>query len=345
MTGKRICIIPKLDGLGGPASFQRRLIPILENSGYVVHHDICDPQTQIVLVNGGTRDLVGLIRAKQRGAYIVQRLAQTNWVHRRRWSGWGFTYRSVRNNFLLAFIRRFLADGIIYQSQFVQSLWENRFGKVRKSQAVIYNGVDVAEFSPKTPVTASTRPLRIAVVEGHLGEGNEIYLANAVRFGEALAEDMQTHVVMSVAGDVPFPLREKWHRSTTLFTTEWLGVVSRESILALNRSAHFLFSAELNGGCPNAVIEALACGTPAIGFATGALPELLSKGGGIAVSFGGDMRHLEMPDVGGLVQAAREMLKQLPVYQGAARANATLNFTIEQVAAQYMRMLENQKDR
>ena len=344
MTEKQICIIPKLEGLGGPASFQQRLIPILEENGYHIHHDVREPQTKIILVNGGTRDIIGLLNAKRRGAVIVQRLAQTNWVHRWHWSGWGFYYRSVRNNLLLAAIRRFLADRIIYQSDFVQSCWEKQFGKLRKPQTVIYNGLDVNLFCPKTPLPADTRPIRIAVVEGHLGEGNEVYLANAIHFGEALAEHLQRHIILCVAGDVPFDLREKWHRNTPIFTTEWLGVVSRESILGLNRSAHFLFSAELNGGCPNAVIEALACGTPVVGFATGALPELLSRGGGIAVPYGANYWRLEPPDISGLVNGAVNILQNLAAYQQAARANAVAHFAIEQIAQRYLQMLETDTD-
>ncbi len=339
MNEQRICIIPKLEGLGGPASFQRRLIPVLEERGYLVHHDLTDKETGVILVNGGTRDILGLWRAKRRGVRIVQRLAQVNWVHRYRFGGLGYTFRSIRNNLLLAVIRRFLADQIIYQSEFVKNIWESTYGVVPAQTSIIYNGVDVAEFSPALSIGAAQRPIQIAVIEGHLGEGNEIFLANAVNFGEALAAFLQTPVVMRVAGDVPLNLSQKWHRNTALFQTHWMGVISRDEIIALNRSSHFLFSAELNGGCPNAVIEALACGTPVLGYATGALPELLAGGAGICVAYGGNHWRLDPPDVQGLLTAAQELLQHLPDYQEAARKKAVDQYAIQSISNLYLKAI------
>jgi len=336
MNEKRICIVPKLEGLGGPASFQRRLIPELEEQGYFVHHSLKDDQTRVVLLNGGTRDLAGLWRAKQRGVRIVQRLAQINWIHWVRYSGFGYTFRSERNNLLLAFLRRFLADALIYQSEFVQSIWTSTYGAVSGKTTVIYNGVDIVEFSPARPINSTERPIQIAVIEGHLGEGNEIFLANAIHFGQALSEDMQTQVQMRIAGDVPPRLCQKWHRDLPLFQTKWLGIVSKQDIIALNRSSHFLFSAELNGGCPNAVIEALACGTPALGYATGALPELVQGGAGISVPYGGNHWRMEAPDIPAIVEAAQLMLANLPFYQAQARKKAVENYPIQAVSAKYL---------
>jgi glycosyltransferase involved in cell wall biosynthesis len=180
------------------------------------------------------------------------------------------------------------------------------------------------------------------VVEGHLGEGNEVYLANAVHFGEAMSIAMQKPVMMRIAGDVPAALRQKWERHTALFNTHWLGVVTRDDIIALNRSAHFLFSAELNGGCPNAVIEALACGSPVIGFATGALPELLNGGAGSSVPYGGNYWRLDPPNIAGLVQAGQELLEHLQEYQQAARKKAVENYAIQQISEKYIQVFLNQ---
>ena len=41
-------------------------------------------------------------------------------------------------NFIISFIRKFLANKIIYQSKYSKK-WENRFGKVLKPNTIIYN--------------------------------------------------------------------------------------------------------------------------------------------------------------------------------------------------------------
>jgi glycosyltransferase involved in cell wall biosynthesis len=339
MIQKQICIVPKLDGLGGPASFQRRLIPVLQENGCTVHHDLNADHIDVILVNGGTRNLGGLIRARQKGIPIVQRLAQMNWVHLQKFSGLRYTYRSERNNLLLSFIRRYLASDIIYQSNFVQQMWQDHYGKVSAMGHIIYNGVDTEQFIPSADFSIEVSPIRILVVEGHLGEGNEVYLANAIHFGEAITETKNTPVIMSIAGDVPKALQEKWHRSTGLFTTEWLGVIDQDALIARHNQSHFMFSAELNGGCPNSVIEAMSCGNPVIGYATGALTELLMGGAGIAVPYGGNHWKLEPADVGGLVKGANLILSTLTVYRLAARKKAVQHYDIRTVSQRYLDIL------
>ena len=338
---KNICIVPKLDGLGGPASFQRRLIPVLLKNDCEVHHDLNAENIDVVLVNGGTRNLGGLIEAKQNGIPIVHRLAQMNWVHRQKFSGLGFTYRSERNNILLSFIRRYLASAVIYQSEFVQQMWENQYGKVNGSAHVIYNGVDTDVFIPGESIAVDHAPIQILVVEGHLGEGNEVYLANAVHFGEAMSASLNKPVQMRIAGDVPQALQEKWHRSSPLFSTEWMGVIDRDALIVQHHKSHFMFSAELNGGCPNSVIEAMACGNPVIGYATGALPKLLAGGGGVVVPYGGNHWKLEPADVQGLVDGAEALLSQLDNYRETARKKAVQAYDIRTVGQQYLKVLSS----
>jgi glycosyltransferase involved in cell wall biosynthesis len=67
----------------------------------------------------------------------------------------------------------------------------------------------------------------------------------------------------------------------------WAGLQPAERIPELDRSAHLLYSADLNAACPNSVIEALACGLPVLAFDTGALQELVVGDAGRVVPYGG----------------------------------------------------------
>ncbi|HMN63001.1 MAG TPA: glycosyltransferase, partial [Anaerolinea sp.] len=79
---------------------------------------------------------------------------------------------------------------------------------------------------------------------------------------------------------------------------------------------------ELNPPCPNAVIEALACGLPVVGFAAGSLPELLDTQSGRMSPWGGNIWKLQPPNRQGLAEAALEVLHDQPRFRAGARARA-----------------------
>ena len=80
LSSRKLCVLPRLDGLGGPASFQLQLVKGLASLGVEVCHDLQDIPYDAVLVIGGTRQLMGLWRARKRGIPILQRLNGMNWL-------------------------------------------------------------------------------------------------------------------------------------------------------------------------------------------------------------------------------------------------------------------------
>jgi len=143
---------------------------------------------------------------------------------------------------------------------------------------------------------------------------------------------------LMIVGNAPQTLRDKWNAESSVWMT-WLGVVPRERIPEIDRSAHVLYSSELNGGCPNAVIEALACGLPVVGYATGALPELVLDEAGRVVPYGADHWKLEPPDTPSLAEAALEVLTDQDAFRRGARAYAEAHFDIGQMGERYLDVL------
>ena len=333
-----ICFLPKLDGVGGPASFQSRLMAEFGRRGISVHHDPAAKDCAAILLSGGTRQVQALWQARQRGVRIVQRLAQMNWIHRVHRSGLGHYLRSERNNRLLAFIRRRLADRVVYQSAFVQGMWTQAFGPVSAPGVVIHNGVDLKQYTPEGIHQRPLDHLRLLVVEGHLGRGNEPHLENAIRLAEALQSRLDQRVELMIAGDAPQSLRDHWENNSQVWLT-WLGTLPRERIPEIDRSAHVLYSSELNAGCPNAVIEALACGLPVVGFATGALPELVPDPAGRVVAYGADPWRLETPDIESLTAVTLDVLIKQDIYRPGARAHAEAHFDLAVMADRYLQVL------
>lgn len=333
-----ICILPRLVGIGGPASFRARLVAGLEARGIPVVTDPDDPACRALLVIGGTSRLWELQKAQKRGLRIVQRLNGMNWIHRRRFTGVRHFIRSEYNNFILSLVRRRFADRIVYQSNFARTWWQTVYRGVAAQNTVIYNGVDLEQFRPIDSQKPPQDHYRVLLVEGHLGGGNEDGLRNAANLTRLLNEKMDRPVRLMVAGKVPASL-QKFYDENFPQIIDWAGIVKREQIADLDRSAHVLFSADLNAACPNSVIEALACGLPVVSYATGSLPELLDGDAGVVVPWGSNYWKLEPPDLDVLVEAAQKIIGEQDKFRHAARTRAEASFGLDTMVERYIEVL------
>ena len=342
MTKPSICILPKLKGPGGPSSFQAKLISGLAEMGIDAHHDPRTPDTQAVLVIGGTRQIDDLLYAKQHHIRIVQRLDGMNWLHKRQKTGWRHYLRSERMNLQLSFIRRWLADEIVYQSNFTRDWWNTVYSSLHKPNCVIHNGVNLNTFTPEGAETLPDDFIRLLVVEGSFKGGHERDLLNAVDAANLLSAKLERKVELMVVGNAPQEMRDQAVASHQA-SIRWMGLVPHKEIPALDRSAHLLFPAEINAACPNSVVEALSSGLPVVSYATGSLPELIGEDGGSVVPYGNNYWQLEAPDTEALVDAAIKVLEELPRYRAAARKRAESHFGLEKMVADYKKVLFGEK--
>lgn len=329
-----ILLMPRLSGLGGMASFQARFAAGLSGRGIQVTFEPGDPDIRSALVVGGTRRLDILFALRRRGVRIVQRLNGMNWLHHRLKTGLRYWLRSEVNNQILATIRRSLADEVVYQSQFSRSWWERVRGSTGRPHRVVYNGIDLSDFSPSGPGQPPADRARVLLVEGRLGGANRTGLDNAFGLVDRFQPLHPLPVELAVVGDVPPVLRVP--RTPGGVPIRWEGVVPRERIPEIDRSAHLLFSADLNAACPNSVIEALACGLPVLAFDTGALAEMVCAGAGVVVPYGSDHWKLEPPHLDGLAHGAASILADQAAYRSAARARAEAAFSLDQMVSGYL---------
>lgn len=332
-----IGIVPRVDGIGGMASFRLKFEAGLASRGFEVTHDPDEADTAILVI-AGTKSLLSFWQAKRRGVRIVQRLDGINWIHRKRNTGWKHFIRAEYGNFILSFIRRFIADHILYQSEFSKKWWEDWYGKKRVPSTVVHNGVDINVYNVGRSATPTYPPYRLLVVEGSLGGGYDMGLDNAIHLAEILNEKHNLPMQLVVVGRISDEHRARVE-SKTKIPIEWMGVVPRERIPEIDRSAHLLFSADLNAACPNSVIEALACGLPVASFDTGALNELVIGDAGRLVSYGGDVWNVDPPDIESLAAASAEILRDQPRFAKAARIHAESALGLDKMVDEYLRVL------
>jgi glycosyltransferase involved in cell wall biosynthesis len=335
----QICLVPKLDGLGGMVSFQSKFIQGLEKRDIPYTFDLSHIDNTAVLVIGGTRQIWRLWRAKKHGVKIVQRLNGMNWLHKVRRTTLQASLRAEINNLILAFIRRYLADSIIYQSEFSQTWWEKVYKIINHPTHVVYNGIDLHAYTPDGLESPPKDHFRILLVEGHLGLSDMQSLENAIKLAQTLTSDHQLKVELMVVGAVSDQVKANAYSLAPSLWVTWRGVVNRSEIPAINRAAHVLFSADINAACPNSVIEALACGLPVLAFDTGALAEIVKQGAGEVVPYGADHWQLEAPAIPPLAEACINILEKNPTYRIKARCWAEETFGLEPMVDAYLEVL------
>jgi len=345
-------------------SFRHKLTAGLARRNVEVCDDLADDPYQAVLIIGGTRNVAGLWRARLRGIPVVQRLDGINWLHRLHGLGSGNLRHYLRaeyGNLNLRTIRTNLASRVVYQSLFVRHWWERKYGETSVPGTVIYNGVDLNTFTSDGNGTPPDDRWRILMVEGSLMGGYERGLQMAVEFGEQLASHLQNNlavplsllrdedrvkrVELMIVGRVTPALQKHYEvhlshqEGFSDLSLNWAGQVPEDRIPEIDRSAHLLYSADINPACPNSVIEALACGLPVVAFDTGALPELINSASGRLVPYGGDPWRLEKPDLDSLAGAAIEILSDLDRFRQAARARAESAFSLDAMVDAYLNVL------
>src|SRR6185503_17404014 len=314
----RICIIPRVEGLGGVTSFRLKFEHGLQARGVKVTNKLSEP-SEAVLVLAGTKSLLALWKARRRGQQIVQRLDGINWVHWARWAGPRYTIRALYGNANLSFIRRRLADQVIYQSEFIKNWWEDWYRPTRVPSSVIMNGVDLNQYTPNGLHERPAGHNRLLIVEGSLTGALNSGLFHAAELADRLSHRYK--IELCIVGQVDRRTKNKLQRQTT-FRVRFLDAIAREQIPWIMRSSHLLFSAEVNPPCPNSVIEALACGLPVIGFDTGSLSEIVQGDAGRLVPYGANHWKLQMPDIYALENVAVEILEDQPRFRTAARQQA-----------------------
>jgi glycosyltransferase involved in cell wall biosynthesis len=230
-----------------------------------------------------------------------------------------------------------LANHIVYQSEFAREWWERIHGAAPVPSSVVLNGVDLDRY---TPAGKGTPPehMRLLVVEGHLGGGYEIGLQHAFDLADRVQVLLEEQVELSIAGKAESGLQASLEAQAAI-KIDWRGWMPAEDVPELDRSAHMLFASDLHPACPNAVIEALACGLPVLGYDTGALRELVTDGAGEVVPYGGDPWNLDVPDAESLADVAIRIFREQPAYRWAARRRAENGLGLETMVTGYLGVL------
>jgi len=315
---------PHPPGSGGPGSFQSRFENALKQAGWVVSYAEETPSApNVVMVVGGTKRLAWLWKMKRIGVPIIYRLDGINWLHRKKKVGLKRFLLAEFRNLLNKFIHAFIADYLVYQSQFVRDWWEWAAWKKAEKYSIIGNGVDLQLFKPLADHEEGKRLLCL--------EGNIDYSPYAVELINKLSRTLADNMPVVVYGS--FENRENQNKLNP--AVYYRGRLGQSELPKAYRNAIYL-SLDVNAACPNTVVEALASGAPVVGFNTGALKELVGDKAGVIVDYGSDPWLLQAPNTDELSESIKKVKANYEQYSQAARQRAEAHFNIDKIFDQYM---------
>ena len=283
---------------GGGHQFMRALVSELERRGVAVELNRISRATPACLFNSFNFDFRRLRRFARPGCRMVHRLDGPIGVYR------GFDDGTDAR---IAQVNGELADATVVQSQF--SLEAHReLGIELREPVVIANAVDPAIFHPpaaRDPLDARKARLVAVSWSDNPNKGAEVFAW--------LDENLDwERYEMSFVGRSPAAFLRIRVRGP---------VPSRELANELRRHDVYV-AASRNDPCSNALLEALACGLPAVYLASGGHPELVGDGGLPFVS------AEEVPEV------LERLLGEVDDRRGAIRVPS-----LEQVADRYLEVL------
>jgi len=162
---KIVGFVGRPSSLGGAGSFQERITEVFINRGLSIVYPEDNIVPDVIFLIGGTRKIFWLYKCKIKGAKIIHRLDGINWRH----AHYNFfskrRFVSMYRNFNVFFIRSYLSDHIVYQSDFVKNWWESEYCYLQKPSSIIRNGVDINKFYPGD---LDAKEIELLIVEGNI---------------------------------------------------------------------------------------------------------------------------------------------------------------------------------
>lgn len=240
---------------GGGHQFMRALWSEFEKRGFRVEGNTISRTTRACLFNSFNFDASRLRAFRRDGCRMVHRVDGPIGVYR------GFDDGTDRR---IEEVNRELADATIFQSRY--SLQKHQeLGLVFKNPVVIANTPDPAIFfsADRAPLDAG-RKIRLISVSW----------SDNVNKGAPVYQWLDDHLDWS-RYEYTFVGRSP----VTFRNIRMIAPVASEALARELRSHDIYITASRNDPCSNSLLEALACGLPAIALNSGGHPELIGQAG------------------------------------------------------------------
>tara|TARA_B000000557_G_scaffold260035_1_gene256790 strand:+ start:53 stop:1057 length:1005 start_codon:yes stop_codon:yes gene_type:complete len=322
--------------VGGPSTFIRNLKNGLEKRNYKIAFDQDKKNISTVIVTSSTKKIAFLILCKIKGIKIIQRL-DGMWYQSLSQSGNIIKYIYFKLvNFIMFLIRNFVADIVIYQSEFVKNWWEKKYGVLSKKSIVIYNGAKLKKWvsSDEHLSNEDQQSRDLICVEGNFHNNDfTLNLLNEVSLRCKNIGIKKLHLF----GNISQKMEKKLNLNENIVIH---GHQNKKIIdkYIIDKPIHL--SLDVNSACPNSVIESMCSGIPIVGLNTGSLKELVGDNAGIVVDYIGDhfAQNID-PNFEDIVEAIMRISNNYLYYSENSYKRAKAYLTVDQMVENYSKHL------
>jgi glycosyltransferase involved in cell wall biosynthesis len=234
--------------------------------------------------------------------------------------GWaGSETETINRQFRRALLA---ADHVLYQSEFCKRSADEWLGDPRGSWEVLYNAVDVEQF---TPADAPPPDGPVVLLGGDQTQAYRLELALRTLAHLVECEPGARLLVPGRLVSSPEPLLSELGLAGRV---ELVGRYTQRDAPDLFRRAHVLLHTKVKDPCPSAVIEAMASGLPVVYAASGGTVELVGDDAGVGVPHPDGWERDEPPSPEDLAAGVAQALADRAAYAAAARRRAKERFAL-----------------
>ena len=218
-----------------------------------------------------------------------------------------------------------LADYVIYQTRFTKKCADKFIGTYKGASIVLINPVDTEYFVPAKNLLPK-KPLVIIMAGNHFESRERMRVSlSAIR----ILQERGVTVKLIIIGQPENYTDEEIKRAGLENWVEKKGIFRQEEAPSLYQTAHILLHLKYLDPCPTVVLEALSCGLPVIGSASGGLPEMVDESSGILIPIKEGFGSLCYPKPEDVADAFIRILKNLPEFSMNARIGAVNKFDVK----------------
>lgn len=329
----KVCIPFTAGDIGGTSIFMRKFVKGLEGKGIEVTTTVDDDYDLTLVIADYSRSFDGtVLEKKKKGVKVVQRLDGV------------MTFATSRflfpvQNYRMKYVLHNIADYIIYQSRYCKFLCDRYLGKPKCPWSIVYNGVDIQQFSPEgeryRPANAQFTLLTVSRFS------RKMTLWPLIRAMEHIKREL-SNVQLLLIGPIRYEFQKMIPKSDSFI--KYIGQIPNEEVPFYERGADaFVFP--IRSASPNVLLESIACGLPVACYDTGSNREILGDNeAGVLAAPGLEgklcLYYMKMPDSKKLAEAALRILFNPEPYKKAARKRAVELFSLDRMVDEYIQVFK-----